>query len=169
MQINDDQKSQVAQWVADGADLAEVQKRLKSEWDISMTYMDTRFLIDDLQLVIADKEEEVAEPEPEPAPPAPAKAPAPGTESAPAPQPGTAPAGDDGVASNVTVSIDQITRPDAMISGGVTFSDGIAAKWQIDQMGRLALDPDQPDYRPTDADVAAFQNELRKLAQSQGL
>ena len=69
----------------------------------------------------------------------------------------------------VSVTIDQITRPGAMISGRTTFSDGQTAAWYLDQAGRLGLDATTAGYRPSQPDVIAFQTELEKLARAQGL
>ena len=72
MELNDDQKLQVAAWIADGLGLSELQKRLKSDLDLTLTYMDVRCLVDDLSLVsrdpeVEEKEEDAASP-PTPAP-----------------------------------------------------------------------------------------------------
>ena len=66
------------------------------------------------------------------------------------------------------MTIDQITRPGAMVSGRATFSDGQSAEWSLDQTGRLGLNPSTPGYRPSQQDVMDFQAELEKLARSQG-
>jgi hypothetical protein len=54
-----------------------------------------------------------------------------------------------------------------MASGKVTFRDGNAASWYIDQTGRLGVVPDQQGYRPPQADLqqfqAALEGELSKL------
>ena len=50
MSLTDEQKKEVSLWVAAGANLAEVQRRLKEEFQITTTYMDARFLVDDLKL-----------------------------------------------------------------------------------------------------------------------
>jgi hypothetical protein len=63
--------------------------------------------------------------------------------------------------------VDQVARPGTVVSGRVTFSDGISAIWQFDEMGQLRLAPEQPGYRPPAADVQQFQmaleTELSKL------
>jgi hypothetical protein len=59
--------------------------------------------------------------------------------------------------AGVSVAVDQIARPGAVVSGKVTFSDGVRAEWQFDQAGRLALAPQQPGYRPSAADLQQFQ------------
>ena len=67
MELTNEQRQAVRKWVADGAGLSEVQKRLKDELGLSMTYMDVRFLVLDLGAKVKDK------PAPKPAkPPAPA-------------------------------------------------------------------------------------------------
>ena len=70
MELNDDQKLQVAAWIADGLGLSELQKRLKSDLDLTLTYIDVRCLVDDLSLVPRDPEvkEKAAASPPPPAP-----------------------------------------------------------------------------------------------------
>jgi hypothetical protein len=68
----------------------------------------------------------------------------------------------------VSVSVDQVVRAGAVVSGSATFSDGVTAQWSIDQMGRLALDAAQPGYRPAPEDIDSFQNQLQQALQSQG-
>jgi hypothetical protein len=63
-------------------------------------------------------------------------------------------------AGKVAVSMDSITRPGALVSGKVTFSDGQSADWQMDQYGRLGVAPKTPGYKPSQSDVASFQAEL---------
>jgi hypothetical protein len=54
-----------------------------------------------------------------------------------------------------------------MVSGTVTFSDGMKALWLIDEMGRPSIDPDQPGYQPSEADLVSFQAELKGLLDGQ--
>jgi hypothetical protein len=61
--------------------------------------------------------------------------------------------------------VDELTKPGAVLSGKVTFSDGQKADWYLDQMGRLGLAPEKPGYRPSEADLEEFQTQLdRELA-----
>jgi len=163
--LTDEQKTAVAQWVKEGDGLSEVQKRLRSEFDISMTYMDVRFLIIDLDLTLKEDDPPAPEPEPEPAP-APAPAPEPPLGPlAEAAKPGAeAPA----LGGSVSVDVDRIMKPGAVVSGTVTFSDGRHATWAVDQMGRLALDAGDAEYRPSEQDLAEFQTALRDALQKQG-
>ena len=61
----------------------------------------------------------------------------------------------------VNVTVDQVTRPGALVSGKVTFSDGNSAAWSLDQYGRLGLAPKQQGYKPSAADLQAFQAKLQ--------
>ncbi|HWD92283.1 MAG TPA: hypothetical protein VG938_08035 [Verrucomicrobiae bacterium] len=151
MTLDDTQRKKVAQWIADGLKLSDIQNRLASELDVRMTYMDVRFLVDDLKLTPKD----IEPPKPivpampaAPTPAATAPAPIAGTESAAAPA---------GAAGSVSVSVDQLARPGAVVSGKVTFGDGKQADWYIDQSGRLGLAPQQAGYRPSPADLQQFQ------------
>src|SRR5258708_3819926 len=146
MNLDDTQRKKVAEWIAQGLKLSDIQNRLISELGVTMTYMDVRLLVDDLKLTPKDIE----------APKAPAAslpASAPGSPSTSSPQP-PAPSG------AVSVRVDQIARPGALVSGKVTFSDGMNADWQLDQTGRLALAAQQPGYRPIPADLQQFQTAL---------
>ena len=61
MQLDDQQKKTVAKWIEEGLDLSAIQARLESELNISMTYMDVRFLVGDLELMPKDEEESAEE------------------------------------------------------------------------------------------------------------
>lgn len=142
--LSPDQIEALKQLAAKGATLSDLQRHLKEEQQVSITYMDTRFLILDLGIELL--EEKAAEPAAEPA------------ESKPAPVP----------TGEVSVTMDHITLPGAMISGKVTFSDGETAIWMLDPNGRPGLDPDTAGYRPSQEDIMAFQTQLRAIIQQQG-
>lgn len=179
MKLDDTQKQTVAGWIQAGLKLADIQKRLAAELGLNLTYMEVRFLVDDLKLVPKD-------PEP-PKPAAPPAAPAASAPPSPGPgQPGEegdaeddldgglppepeAPAGAPVPGGKVSVSVDQITRPGALISGKVTFSDGNTAEWYLDQYGRLGVAPTTKGYKPPQADIAQFQVELQNQLQRMGL
>lgn len=78
--------------------------------------------------------------------------------------PSAPPAGPGGV----TLELDRLVRPGFMVSGTVTFSDGVSGKWALDQMGRLMLETPQKGYQPSPADVQSFQRELQVQLQRQG-
>ncbi|MFZ9201854.1 MAG: hypothetical protein ACO23N_05450 [Opitutales bacterium] len=154
--LTTEQRTQVARWVSEGATLSQVQQRLQSELGISMTYMDVRFLVDDLNLTLIDKPEPKAE---EAVTMKAADVPA---DAAPAPA-ATAP----GTTGKVSISVDTIAQPGYMVTGSVIFSDGEKAMWAIDMEGRPRMSATTPNYRPTPADIQEFQvlldAEFRKL------
>ena len=147
MNLGDDQRSKVAGWIAEGATLSEVQRQLKEECGLSLTYLDVRLLVDDLQLQLKEqpKQSEAVERL--------AAAKQEGETERTAPPPG-----------GVAVTMDAITKPHALASGKVTFSDGETADWMLDETGRLGLNPAKPGYRPSQTDIMAFQQELQRVA-----
>jgi hypothetical protein len=165
MNLDESQRKRVAEWIAQGLKLSEIQNRLNSELGVRMTYMEVRLLVDDLKLTPKDAEK-----------PKPAQSSLAAPESlinsgqdskavraaaAPAePEPGAAQGG-------VSVSVDHLARPGALVSGKVTFSDGNRAEWYLDQTGRLGLVAQKAGYRPPPSDVQQFQalleGELSKL------
>ena len=156
MNLTDEQKQRVKSWIEQGAKLGEIQNRLASELSIKLTYMDTRFLVDDLKLVPKDPEPpKVAEPPAAAKPPLTTK-PVPAGEAAEEDMP--LPAG----GGKVSVTVDQITRPGAIVSGKVTFSDSQTADWYLDQTGRLGVVPKQQGYKPSATDVQDFQLALQQ-------
>ncbi|MGC1479156.1 MAG: hypothetical protein WA771_01530 [Chthoniobacterales bacterium] len=164
MTLTDEQTTAVTRWVEAGDSLSDIQKKLREELSVNCTYMETRFLVDDLRLTLKSDPDPEPEPTPEPTEAQPSTA----TDLPPEALPVDEIAPPTGASGNVRVTLDQIARPDAIISGKVTFSDGEAAGWYLDQMGRLGLDADTPGYRPSETDVIAFQNELQSLARTQG-
>ena len=157
MKLDDNQRQAVAKWIAEGAKLSEIQNRLAAEFSVKLTYMEARFLVDDLKLTPKDPEP----PKVVAAPVAPVAASPLTTTPVPTDE---IPAADEVLppASNVAVSVDQITRPGALISGKVNFSDGQIADWYLDQSGRLGVVPKVAGYKPTAADVQQFQLALQQ-------
>ena len=159
MNLNESQKQAVTSWVAGGMKLSEIQNRLVSEFDLRLTYMEVRFLVDDLKLKLADPEPPKA-PAPAPSPLQPASLPPEGAVIPDEPQlPAEAPVPGSG---KVSVTVDQLTRPGALVSGKVKFSDGATADWYLDQTGRLGVVPQQQGYKPSALDVQEFQMALER-------
>ena len=177
--LNDSQKDMVRQWAAEGAGLSEIQRRIKEEFGISMTYMDVRFMMLDLHADVKDK------PEPKSAEEGTGKRDQGSgisdqdsdadrqtdkptnrqtSEDDESEEDGYTPPGMDG--GNVTVELDRVVRAGAIASGSVTFSDGVTGSWYVDQMGRLGITKvSKPGYQPSREDIEAFQMELQaKLA-----
>src|SRR6266498_1297051 len=143
MNLDEGQRKTVAGWIDQGLKLSEIQNKLASELGVNMTYMDVRFLIDDLKLRPKDIEPVVPV-----AMATAAKQPTAAASSAPAGAP-LAASKEQAAGGGVSVAVDQVARPGAVVSGRVTFSDGQGAGWLIDQMGRPGLVPDQQGYRPS--------------------
>ena len=158
MNLSDSQKQQVSAWLEQGLKVADVQKRMVAELGVTMTYMEVRFLLDDLRLNPKD-------PEP-PKDPVPASPIVPPTVSGPNPLPAAPSTGATAVGA-LKLSVDALARPGTVVSGKVTFSDGQTADWYLDQMGRMGVAPAQPGYKPSQPDVLEFQEllqmELQKL------
>ena len=158
MTLDDSQKQTVRQWIEEGLKVADIQVKLTEEFDITMTYMEVRFLVDDLGVIPKDpepevKEEEVAAPqeampEPPPAEPADNLGELVDDEAEPA-------------GGKVQISLDQVARPGMLASGKVTFSDQQSAGWHLDQFGQLGLSPDQEGYKPSQTDLMEFQMALQ--------
>lgn len=164
--LTSEQISQIQAWADEGDGLPEIQKKLRDEFTLRITYLETRFLLEDLKIEL--KPEPVAEPEPEETEPSPDAA-----ESAPE-NAGAGDEGSDGKAdgegtASVTVSVDSVLRPDAIISGKVDFGGGNVTAWWLDQLGRLGMDPVESGFRPSEAQILAFQDELRAVIQKSGL
>jgi hypothetical protein len=161
MQLNDEQKKTVTQWVKDGSSLSEVQKRLAETFGLRLTYIDVRLLVLDLGVNVKDPK--AAPPAPKPVAPAEALAdeslPGEDAACAPPPLPGS---------GSVSVDVDRIMRPGALVSGTVVFSDGVKATWALDQMGRLALGAENKTYRPSAEDIQQFQQAIARELQKRG-
>ncbi len=152
MELTAEQTQQVAAWIEEGSKLAEIQQKLAEAFDVRLTFMETRFLLDDLKLNLKETapEEPAKEPELE------SGVPGPDAFEEDAMQENL------GGSGGVVLTVDSITRPGAMVSGRVTFSDGKQAVWYLDQTGRLGLTPEEEGYRPSQPDVVDFQQALQR-------
>lgn len=151
--LSEEQITAIRQWAENGSELADIQKRLKGQFGVKVTYMDTRMLVLDLGIELkSESVEEETPSEPE----------------------GNEPVADEEVeiidpgqpespAGSVQVATDEIPRSGAVISGTVTFSDGEKAIWLVDEYGRPGLDPETSGYQPTEADLSEFEKHLRTL------
>jgi hypothetical protein len=155
MDLTDDQKQTVSKWAAEGLGLSDIQKRLEADFGLKMTYMDVRFIVIELGVALRDKQQrrDKKTPDPTAAPPPPSMDLDEDTFEPP---------------SRVRVELDKLQKPGLLVSGSVTFSDGVSAQWGVDQMGRLMLDAGDPNYKPSQDDVAAFQMELQNLLGQRG-
>jgi hypothetical protein len=167
MTLTPEQLKMVSEWVAAGDNLYAVQKKLAEQLRISMTYMDVRFLVDDLNLQLKDPAPKADASDVSKGPPARPAAEAKGIvdkagEKA-GPADGDADEADGGQPpSGVRVTVDKVNlNPNAMASGTVTFAGGVSGKWILDLQGRPGLvEVSQPGYRPSPAEAQAFMQEL---------
>jgi hypothetical protein len=176
MDVTDEQKRRISGWINDGAKLADIQRRLAEEENVHLTYMEVRFLVDDLQLTPKDTEKSETpvavgagiQTASSAAPTSPGGH---GLENAPEAKltSDAEPLSSGGASGKVSVSVDEITRPGALVSGNVRFSDGKKAAWYLDQMGRLGMVPEEQGYRPPPSDVSEFQLALEKELTRMGM
>lgn len=163
MEISPDQIEKVKLWLADGAGVGELQRLIESEFGIHATYMDVRFLIDDIGAEIIEKQPpQVAE----------AKNSYKDTGNQETlPSAAAENVGEQGSgemtslppdSDKVKVSVSPIQRPGTLASGDVVFSDGVKCEWIFDQTGQLALLPSDKNYRPPESDIADFQTKLQQ-------
>lgn len=154
MELSDAQKVAVTQWIQEGRSLADVQRSLREDFEISITYMDVRFLVDDLDIAVVEEEPEAPEAE--------------AGEDATT-EPAEAELVDEGGNGAVTVDVDAIPRPGSLVNGTVVFSDGVSLGWQLSAAGQLGLIPgDDPEYRPNPEDVQSFQSQLEEVLRKKG-
>jgi hypothetical protein len=167
MSLTPEQTAAVSTWVAAGDNLSTIQKKLREEFSVALTYMDVRFLVDDLNLQLKDAPTKVDTSDVSKAQP---KAPAAGAPGQPAAEDGAA---DETVPApgGVILDVDAVTLiPSAIASGKVTFSDGVTGKWIIDHQGRPGFtEISQPGYRPTPEDAQSFMTQLEAELQRKGL
>jgi hypothetical protein len=197
MSLTPEQKQAVSAWVAAGDNLSVVQKKLSEQFKISMTYRDVRFLVDDLNLALKDPAPKTDTSDVTKAQVSPSGAAATPPRSAPAEKKGfvdklkekvglggeSTDSGDlpsedelpedagipaNAPAGSLSLEVDRIMRPGTVVSGTVTFSDGVSGKWGLDQYGRLMLDTGQKGYQPSPADIQTFQRDLQAQLQRQG-
>ena len=134
-----------------------MQRSLREDYEISMTYMDVRFLVDDLDI-------EVVEEEPEP----PELSEVDAEKNATA-EPAETELVDEVGNGAVTVDVDAIMRPGSLVSGTVVFSDGVSLAWQLSAAGQLGLIPgEDPEYRPSPDDLQSFQSQLEEVLRKKG-
>jgi hypothetical protein len=180
MSLTPEQAAAVSSWVTAGDNLSTIQKKLREQFSVALTYMDVRFLVDDLNLQLKDAPKkvdasDVTKPQPKASPAAKTGA---SPSASDATDPDALPADDDLAdetaplpGGGVILDVDSVTLlPGAIASGKVAFSDGVTGKWIIDHQGRPGFtEISQPGYRPTPEDAKSFMNQLEAELQRRGL
>jgi len=123
--------------------LNEIHKELQTEHNVKMTFMELRLMSADL-----DIDWDSLEPEPEV------------VEEDPAEAAAKAQMLED-QASSVQIEVSKISRPDAALSGTVSFPSGLSGEWTLDHYGQLGMDLGDPEARPSEEEMMEFQNTLR--------
>jgi hypothetical protein len=195
MTLTPEQQQAVSGWITAGDNLSAVQKKLAEQFQISMTYRDVRFLVDDLNLALKDPAPKVDTSDVSKAQAVKPAASEPGR-AAPAEKKGffdkakeklglakdetepdvpgedlaDADLADAVPAGAVGVEVDKVTLiPGALASGTVKFTDGVTGKWVVDQYGRPGFtEVSKPNYRPSPADAQSFMQELSAQLQKRG-
>lgn len=143
-QLSPEQIQSIRDWAEEGLDLNAIQKKLHEELGLKPTFMDTRFLLQDLDIHIKQPEP-APQPDPSAAHAAPADAPAP-------------------LLGKTQVSVDEVTPPHALIAGKVLFKSGARGVWDIDRTGRINWDATLGE--PTADDLREFETELQSVIRS---
>jgi hypothetical protein len=136
---NEERKPIVRQLLKEGRTLSEIQDFLQKEKGDSITYLELRLLLSEMPDVKLPEKESPKTPSPVADKPA-----APG---------------------KLSISVDQVPAPGAMLSGYVRFGSGAKAHWFLDEMGRLGVEPELGSEKPTQKDMQEFSNELRRMLQ----
>ncbi len=136
MNLDQAQREKVAAWIAQGMKLSEIQGRLASEFGQRLTYMEVRLLVDDLKLTPKDSQ---------PAKPADSTSLATPSQAANPPSPAATTG-----SGSVSVTVDQLARPGALVSGKVSFSDGQQARINQELDARAHSHCDTLDHRPNE-------------------
>lgn len=152
------QKDEIKQYVAEllnkGVSLSDIQKQLRSEKGVTMTFLDLRLIVSEIENIDWSKQQTEKPKEPEKV----------------GPEEGGLPdetdelmgANDESATDGTTVvEVSRLTRPGTIANGSVKFASGIKANWMIDQYGRLGLD--KTTGEPTAQDIKEFQTELQKM------
>ncbi len=152
---NDERKQIVYQLLSEGRSLSDIQSYLHREKNDPITYMELRLLLSEMP--------DAKLPEKEPPKPTPTTAlHSPNASPSPTTASGAPPKG------KLSISVDQMPQPGAMLSGFARFSSGAKAHWYLDEMGRLGIEPELGSDKPTNQDMQEFTTEMRKLLQRSG-
>lgn len=140
-QLSPEQIQSIRDWAEEGLDLNTIQKKLHDVLSLKLTFMDTRFLLQDLDINIK-QEEPVAPPQE-------------GATVTEAPAP---------LLGKTQVTVGEITPPHALMAGKVLFRSGAQGVWDIDRTGRINWEPVMGE--PNADDLREFEVELQAVIRS---
>lgn len=149
-------KNVIAEELAKGTSLSDIQTLVNEKFEQHMTYMDIRILASTLDVdwraldpnAVKNTPEEPAEEPAEDADDIPEETAAAGE-----------PAANEVSSGNTVVEVSPIARPGMAFSGSVKFASGSTADWYVDTYGRLGLENLVGD-KPSQNDIEQFQVEL---------
>jgi hypothetical protein len=152
---NEERKPIVKELLAKGQTLSQIQDTLRNEKGDSITYMELRLLLSEMPDAKLPEKELLK----------PVLPPSVDADAGLTPKAAVVaePSG-----GKLSISIDQIPSPGAMLSGYARFSSGAKGHWFLDERGRLGLDPELGSAKPTEQDMQEFTTELRRLLQQTG-
>lgn len=162
MQLEPAQLEAVKAWLAEGASLSDVQKRLKEQFNIAMLYLDLRMLVLDIGASVKEPPKKV-----EPTKPAVESS---FSETDATISPPTDSLDDDELpdAPRIPITLDRIVQPGALVSGEAIFPGDQKIHWRLDRGGRLAIDQAPPNFAPTQEEALAFQQTLQDTLMKNG-
>jgi hypothetical protein len=154
---NEERKQVVGELLTQGHTLSQIQDYFHKEKNDPITYMDLRLLLSEMPDAKLPEKELPKTVLPSAAPVAAAPgAKVPGAEKEPP------------TSGKLSISVDQVPAPGAMLSGYARFPSGAKAHWFLDEMGRLGVDPELGSGKPTPQDMQEFSTELRRMLQQTG-
>jgi hypothetical protein len=140
MSISDKINKYIINEIKQGKTLSQIQSSLATEFDCSMTYMDLRMLVADLESISwetakveAPEEKEIVKKESDP---------------------------------GTVVTVNSIVQPGYQMSGEVKFKSGSEGMWYVDTMGQPGLSL-KSELQPTEEDIREFQIELQRILTGQ--
>jgi hypothetical protein len=149
---NEERKQVVGQLLAKGHTLSQIQDHFHKEKNDPITYMELRLLLSEMPDAKLPEKELPKTLLPSAVPTAAST----GAEKEPP------------TSAKLSISVDQVPAPGAMLSGYARFASGAKAHWLLDEMGRLGVDPELGSGKPTPQDMQEFTTELRRMLQQTG-
>ena len=142
--VNEHQLEAIKAWAAEGADLNAIQKKLQSEFELHLTFMEVRFLMLDHGIELVAESEQTSE-----------------GKSSDRQEKVHQDVGTEEQGSKVRVELDDLQLPGTLFSGKAHFPGGAEGAWQIDQLWRLGWS--KLTGTPSPEEMQSFQQELSSM------
>jgi hypothetical protein len=161
---NEERKQIVRELLANGLTLSQIQDHFHKEKNDPITYMDLRLLLSEMPDAKLPEKEVPKTILAAAGPTSPVGGKVTGKDSGRTGMDKEPEA----VGGKLSISVDQMPAPGAMLSGYARFSSGAKAHWFLDEMGRLGVEPELGSGKPTQKDMQDFTAELRRMLQQTG-